>query len=271
MKALTLTLKSPPAQRVDLSPISPANLAGKKVNEIGNIKLQSGNRKVRVSDLFTVTAGNAEDIVIRRCNSKFDNVGAGLGVGTLSVYGDIGHRAGAGMSGGTLSIHGNTLDWAGTGMSGGILRINGNTGRCLGAAWPGDVQGIRGGTIIVTGNAGERVGDKMRRGAIIIEGDAGDYCGARMISGSILVCGKVGDFTGFSMKRGSILLTRAPTLLATFNDCGSFEFGFLPLLLRSMGKLSRRAAQLSKRSKPRAQRFAGDLANIGKGEVLVLR
>jgi formylmethanofuran dehydrogenase subunit C len=271
MKALTFTVKSAPAQRVDLSPITPANLGGKKLAEIGNIKLQSGNRSIKVSELFTITAGSTDDIVIRKCTGKFDNVGAGLGSGSMSVHGDIGHRAGANMSGGTLNIHGDTQDWAGTGMSGGVLKINGNTGRCLGAAWPGDVQGIRGGTIIVTGNAGERVGDKMRRGAIIIEGDAGDYCGARMISGSILVCGKVGDFIGFSMKRGSILLTRAPTLPATFNDCGSFEFGFLPLLLRSMGKLSRRAAHLSKRSNSRAQRYAGDLANIGKGEVLVLR
>lgn len=271
MKALTLTLKAAPAQRVDLSPITPNNLSGKKPTEIGGIRLQSGNRKVRVSDLFTVSAGSTEEIVIRKLNGKFDNVGAGLSSGTLSVHGDIGHRAGAGMTGGTLTIHGGTQDWAGTGMTGGTLKINGNTGRCLGAAWPGDTQGMRGGTIIVTGNAGERVGDKMRRGAIVIEGNAGDYCGARMISGSILVCGKVGDFIGFSMKRGSILLTRAPTLPATFNDCGSFEFGFLPLLLRSMGQLSRRAAQLSKRSSARARRYAGDLANIGRGELLILR
>jgi formylmethanofuran dehydrogenase subunit C len=271
MKALTLTLKAAPAQRVDLAPITPDNLRGKKAADIGRIRLQSGNRALAVADLFTVTAGSSDDVVIRKCSSKFDNVGAGMGSGSLTIYGHTGHRTGAQMHGGTLTVRGSTLDWAGTGMAGGTLVVHGDTGRCLGAAWPGDAQGMRNGTIIVCGNAGERVGDKMRRGAIVIEGNAGDYCGARMISGSILVCGKAGDFIGYSMKRGSILLTRAPRLPATFNDCGTFEFGFLPLLLRSLGRLSRRAAALSKSANARAQRYAGDLANVGKGELLVLR
>lgn len=271
MKALTLTLKAAPAQRVDLAPITPEKLRGKKAAEIGRIRLQCGNRTVAVAELFAVTAGNSEEIVIRRCTGKFDNVGAGMTSGSIAVHGNTGHRTGAQMAGGTLTVRGSTLDWAGTGMAGGTLVIHGDTGRCLGAAWPGDAQGMRNGTIIVCGNAGERVGDKMRRGAIVIEGNAGDYCGARMIAGSILVCGKAGDFIGYSMKRGSILLTRVPRLPATFNDCGTFEFGFLPLLLRSLGRLSHRAAALSKRASARAQRYAGDLANVGKGELLVLR
>jgi formylmethanofuran dehydrogenase subunit C len=271
MSALTLTLKSTPAQRVDMSPITPANLSGKKAAEIGKIRLQSGNRMLTVAELFTVRAGSGDDIVIRKCSDKLDNIGFGLASGAITIHGRAGHRVGAGMSGGTLTVHGHTLDWAGTGMAGGTLTIRGNTGRCLGAVWPGDAFGMRNGTIIVTGNAGERVGDKMRRGAIVIEGNAGDYCGARMISGTILICGKVGDFTGFSMRRGSILLTRAPRLLATFNNCGNFEFGFLPLLLRSLGKASRRVEAIAKRGSRKAQRFAGDLAGAGKGEVLILR
>lgn len=271
MSALTLTLKSTPAQRVDMSAVTPANLSGKKAAEIGKIKLQSGNRTLTVAELFTVKAGSANDIVIRKSSDKLDNIGTALTSGSITVYGRAGHRVGAGMTGGALTVHGDTLDWAGTGMLGGTLTIRGSTGRCLGAAWPGDVFGMRNGTIIVTGNAGERVGDKMRRGAIVIEGNAGDYCGARMVSGTILVCGKVGDFTGFSMRRGSILLTREPRLPATFNNCGNFEFGFLPLLLRSLAKTSRRVAALAKRGSRKAQRFAGDLAGAGRGEVLILR
>lgn len=126
------------------------------------------------------------------------------------------------------------------------------------------------GSIICQGDVGDRVGDQMRRGLILIDGDAGEYCGSRMIAGTIGVYGGVGKYAGFGMKRGTILLTQNPTLNATFHatiqDCGVHTLPFLALLLKSFKAFS---TKFNKIKTQRVQRFAGDLACDGNGEILV--
>ena len=123
------------------------------------------------------------------------------------------------------------------------------------------------GSIICQGDVGDRVGDKMRRGLILIDGDAGDYSASRMVAGTIGVYGSVGKYVGFGMKRGTILLNKSADFHATIQDCGAHNLPFLALLFQSFKTLPTKFNQLKNQ---RVQRYAGDLACNGNGEILVL-
>ena len=123
------------------------------------------------------------------------------------------------------------------------------------------------GSIICQGDVGDRVGDQMRRGLILIDGNAGDYLASGMVAGTIGVYGGVGKYTGFGMKRGTILLKNKTDFHATIQDCGTHNLPFLALLFQSFKTLPTKFNQLKNQ---RAQRYAGDLACNGNGEILVL-
>jgi len=270
MSTLCLTLKDPPPQRVDMSPLSTDRLTGKTASEVAAIELPSGNRLVRADSLFDITGDSAAEVEIRGACDRLDRIGAGMSRGRVVVRGDAGAYLGAGMTGGQLEVHGSASAYAGTGMQNGTVLIAGNAGDFLAAAIPGDRWGMTGGTVVVGGDAGDRAGDRMRRGMVLIEGNAGAYCAARMVAGTIAVWGSVGPFPGLAMRRGTLLLRSVPErLLPTFNDCGEQPQGFLTLLLRSWRGLPSKFASLPDRDL-RARRFMGDRANGGAGEILVL-
>jgi formylmethanofuran dehydrogenase subunit C len=103
---------------------------------------------------------------------------------------------------------------------------------------------------------------------ILVAGDAGDYLGSRMSGGTIVVVGEVGAFAGYAMKRGTLLLDRLPRELPpTFNDCGVHPFGFLSLLLPVIHGHGGAFAEL-KFASNHARRWMGDVANVGRGEIL---
>jgi formylmethanofuran dehydrogenase subunit C len=269
MSTLRLTLREPPAQRVDLSPLTPDHLAGKSLREVAAIELGTGNRRVRVGDLFAVAGNFATQLEIRGACEKLDRIGAGMTHGRIVVRGHAGGYVGAGMQGGVIEVEGSVGAYAASGMRAGLLHVTRDAGDFLAAGLPGERRGMRGGTVVVGRNAGARVGDRMRRGMVLIEGNAGDYCGSRMIAGTIAVAGGVGSFPGMGMRRGTLLLDQAPVeLVATFNDCGESPNLFLTLLVRSWRSLPGRFATLPHR-RVRARRYMGDLANDGRGEILV--
>ena len=172
------------------------------------------------------------------------------------------------MKGGTINVSGDTGLYTACEMKNGLIQIDGNAGDFLGGALPGNKQGMKGGTVLVKGNAGQRAGDHMRRGQILIEGNAGDYCGSRMVAGTIAVMGSTSRYLGYAMRRGTLLLWKPPQLPATFNDCGSHTLAFLPLLFASFKNLDSRFADDEAAFK-RVQRYGGDMAETGRGEVLV--
>lgn len=268
MSALTFTLKIEPKQRIDLSPLIPDALAGKSGEEIAAIHLPYGKKQLRVDEAFDVSGNDSNDIVIDNSNAKLDYIGSKMKTGTITVKGDTGSYTGFQMRGGRLSVHGNVDAYAASGMANGLIHIHGNAGDFLAAAIVGDRKGMKGGTVIVTGNAGERVGDQMRRGILLIEGNAGSYCASRMLAGTIGVLGSVGEYVGYGMRRGTLLLTRVPNMHATLQDCGTHTLPFLSLMFKSFGQLPSKFAELDTN---RVQRYAGDVANDGKGEVLVLK
>jgi formylmethanofuran dehydrogenase subunit C len=269
MSTLCLTLRDAPAQRVDLSPLTASPLAGRSREELAAIELTAGNRTTTLGALFTIEGETGGDVELRNCCSRLDGIGAGLTEGRLLIYGDTGACLGREMTGGTILAAGSAGAYAGTGMKGGMIQVGGDAGEFAGGAIPGDHQGMRGGTLLICGNAGARAGDRMRRGTLLIEGSAGDYLGSRMIAGTIAVLGTVGRLPGLAMRRGTILLLAPTEVPATFNDCGVYPLTLLTLLMRSWKKLPGRFSSLP--DSTRVQRYMGDLANDGRGEILLLQ
>ena len=270
MTDLRLTLKHTPPQMVDVSALTPDLLAGKSREDIRRIELPSGNRRLRVADLFDVSGEDAQSsLTIRAGTDKLACVGARMQSGSIAVEGDCGPYVGVGMRGGKILVHGAAGAFVGCGMRGGAIEVRGDAGDFVGGALPGDKQGMRGGSVVIGGSAGDRVGDRMRRGMILIAGDAGAYCGSRMLAGTIVVSGRVGQSPGFALKRGTLLLTHAPAEIpATFQDAGEHELLFLALLARHFereGGPFKTFLPLSNR----VRRYCGDLATGGKGEMLL--
>ena len=269
MIALTFSLKAKLMQRVDCSALTPDGLRGKTGAEIGRIELPIGNTCIAVAELFKIKGGDPERIVFSGDGRKLDRIGAAMAGGEIVVEGCAGDYLGLGMKGGVLRVAEDAGIFAACEMRGGVLRIDGNAGDFVGGGLPGERRGMFGGTVVVTGNVGARAGDQMRRGMILVAGNAGDYLGSRMSGGTIVVLGNVSAFAGYAMKRGTLLLSQLPTdLPSTFNDCGVHPFGFLALLMPAIHRHGGAFAEL-KFATNRAQRWMGDLANIGRGEIIV--
>ncbi len=269
MSALKFFLKERLTQRVDCSALMPDALRGKTGEEIQHIALPMGNTTVPVGDIFRVSGGDSECITFSGETNKLDRIGAQMSGGEIVIDGDGGDYLGVGMKGGSLRIVGSAGIFAACEMRGGALHIAGDCGDFLGGALPGNRRGMFGGTVIVRGNLAARGGDQMRRGVILVTGNVGDYLGSRMSGGTIVAMGEVGAFAGYAMKRGSLLLNYRPQeLMPTFNDCGVHPFGFLSLL---MPLIRRHGAPFDAMnySSHRAQRWMGDVANIGRGEILI--
>jgi formylmethanofuran dehydrogenase subunit C len=64
-----------------------------------------------------------------------------------------------------------------------------------------------------------------------------------------------------------LLLTKQPNLHATLQDCGTHTLPFLRLLFKSFRQFDSKFAQLNS---PRVQRYVGDVACNGNGEILVI-
>lgn len=267
MSALTFTLRQSLQQSIICSALTPDNLAGKTATEIGSIKLITGKHQLLVADTFDISGTDTQHIVFKNSSNKLDYIGANMTSGSITIEGDAGAYAGFGMKNGEIHCKGNTAAFAACNMRGGLLKIDGNTGDFLGAGSEGSRKGMLGGTVIVKGNAGERAGDQMRRGLILIEGNVGDYCGSRMVAGTIGVLGHTGAYTAFNMHRGTLLLKKQPKLHVSMQDCGTHTLPFLNLLFKSFSKYN---TEFSKLSNQRVQRFVGDTAYNGNGEILVL-
>ncbi len=268
MSALTFVLKSELKQRVDMSPLVCGALENLTVDAIAALTLQYGKAQVRVDSLFAISGADTQNIVIKQSSGKLDFIGKNLNGGTITVEGEAGAYCGMGMKAGSICVRGNVGMFAACEMKKGFLTVHGNAGDFLGGALPGNKMGMKGGTVLVKGNVGERAGDHLRRGVILIEGDAGDYCGSRMTAGTIAVMGKVGNHLGYAMRRGTLLLWQAANIPPMFNDCGSHTLAFLPLLFASFKQLDSKFADRDVAFN-RVQRYGGDMAELGRGEILV--
>lgn len=266
MTALTLRFATKSNERFDLSPLTPERLKGLSAKQIEAIRIGITRDPVKVGDVFKLKGDDVAKLRLVGTNSACDKIGKGLREGEILVDGDAGAYLGATMRGGKISVKGSAGAYAGASMAGGLIEIAGNAGERAGAVFVGENHGMRGGRLLIHGNAGAVLGERMRRGLLIVLGNAADYAGARMIAGTIVIKGRAGRFAGFNLRRGSLVLGKEPKdLLPSFGDSGVMDFEYLRLLERQL-----RADGVGMRFKPRARRLMGDMAVLGKGEMLIL-
>jgi len=267
MSGLILKLKSPLTERIDLSGVSPAALVGQNAGEISRIRVSGGPAPIDLGDVFYVSGTPGETITIEGGSERMDDVGAGLAGGTVIVFGDVGARAGLGMTGGRLVVRGCTGPLLGSGMKAGVIHVAGSAGDQTAAARPGERFGMSGGIVLIDGDCGARAGDRMRRGTIVVRGRCGPSAGSRMMGGTLRADGGFAHGAGALMRRGSLIAPSVDRMLATFADCGVHDLGVLRLLNRFLAETL--GPEAPKPLPATVRRFAGDLATIGRGEILL--
>jgi formylmethanofuran dehydrogenase subunit C len=250
VSGLVAKLKTKLQQRADLSEVlaepwtmlSPGDLAARTVY------LERDGR-VSLGDLFDVEGQPGGRIEFSGQLDLADRLGAGLQEGTVVVKSNVGREAGLAMSGG-------------------VLDIDGNAGPRTGAAPLGYKRGMTGGELIVRGSAGPEAGVLMRRGLLVIGRTAGAQTGRGMIAGTVIILGEAGPDTGLWSKRGSVVALGKIAPPETY----AYACTYQPVHLRVMFARLREVYRLPIQRKHFTglyHRYSGDLAELGKGEILV--
>ncbi len=254
---------------VDSDRLTPEVLGSLSADQGAALTVRVGNQDAELGDLFSVQDDGSETLTLEGDLRRVRGIGRGMSRGSLVVRGRGGAHLGAGMSGGSIEVFGDVGDWAAAEMRGGFLRVHGRAGQLLGAAYPGSRLGMRDGRILVSGDSGDEAGRKMRRGLIAVGGSAGEGFGRGLIAGSLFAFGPIGRFAGLGMRRGTIVALGSEPLevLPSFAATGSYRFPFLMVYLRKLAEWGM-PVPLDVVSGP-FQRYNGDLADGGLGEILV--
>ena len=266
MSALIFELKDTPGQRLDLSPLVPARLAGMSRKDIEALSIGTTRETVTVGDAFKVKGKDVENIHFVGTDEHCDKIGAGLDGGAIFIDGDAGASLGARMKSGKIGVTGSAGVLAAASMVGGEITIRRGVGaQACGVAF-GETMGMKGGFVTIGGDTGALLGERMRRGLVVVGGKAGDYAGGRMIAGTLVLRRGAGRYAGYGNRRGSLVFLEKPKdILPTFSDCGVMEFDYLRLLEQWLHEQDIRI-----RLGARARRLMGDMAVLGKGEMLIL-
>ena len=246
--AVTLSLAERPEHALIADCIAADRFADLEAKQIAQLPVVHGGRVAKLGDFFKVRGGRSS--VVR-------------------VEGDLAHveASGAGMTGGELTIDGSVGRDLGLAMSGGRIDVRGPAGDNAGGARPGAARGMTGGEIIVRGNVGDEAGARMRRGIIAVTGDGGRGTGIGMIAGTVVVFGKAGPGAGRFLKRGSIVALGPIDRPGTFRYACTYRPPHVGLLLRYLR--GRAGVEVAERYVAgRYERYSGDLAELGKGEIL---
>jgi formylmethanofuran dehydrogenase subunit C len=267
MSGLTFRLNAAPDERLDLSRLTPSYLESIPLAEMLKIAVGSTQNGLTVGDIFTVSGKPGDTVRIEGGSGKLDFVGADLHRGTVIIEGDVGVGAGRNMRGGRLIIGGDAGALLGTGIRGGEIFVKGSAGSQVGGLVPGDKFGMTGGLIVVNGDIGDRAGNRMRRGTIFARGRIGDFAGSRMVGGTIWADRGFGSDPGMLLRRGTLIGPSVEHMLPTFVDTGRHELVILPIISRYLASVMGSSAPGPLPSVVR--KYAGDLATIGKGEILL--
>ena len=129
---------------------------------------------------------------------------------------------------------------------------------------------MRDGTILIEGSAGLEVGMRMRRGMIVIKGLVRDFAGLQMKGGTIVLCGGAELRTGAWMIRGTIISLQPLKLLPTFLYACTYNPEFVRVYARHVQQTLDLAIPFETAAGG-YERYSGDSAVPGKGEILVWR
>lgn len=264
---ITLTLKEQPTVPLEAEVLSPDVTAGLAHDALCALPVFLGKRQRRLDDFFQVDGAASDELEIRGDVSKVKWIGRAMTRGRIKIVGNVGMHLGAYMKGGTIEVTGNASDWIGAEMTGGLVRIHGNAGGQAGAAYRGSLAGMKGGTILIGGTAGLEVGMRMKRGIIVIGGLVRDFAGLQMKGGTLVLLNGAEIRTGAWMFRGTIVSLKPIPLLPTFAYACAYQPSFLRIYAKHLTTLG---ISIPHEVKDGAyQRYTGDAAVPGKGEILV--
>jgi formylmethanofuran dehydrogenase subunit C len=246
---LVAQLKAPLQQRADFSEVLAGSWTALPARQMAErpVYLERDGR-VSLGDLFDVKGTPEGRIRFSGDLAQADRLGAGLGEGEVTVEGNLGREAGLALAGGSLDI-------------------DGDAGARAGAAPLGFKRGMTGGELIVRGSAGPEAGAAMRRGLLVIAKSAGERTGLGMIAGSVVVFGSAGPDTGLWSKRGSVLALGKITPPPTYSYACTYQPMVLRLLLTRLSVRYGLSVQ-RKHFTGLYRRYSGDMAELGKGEIL---
>jgi len=247
-EAVILSLTVRPDHVLVADCIAADRFAGLDAKQIAELPVVHGGRPGTLGQFFKVRGGHSSVVRIEGDLPRVDAIGAGMAGGELTIDGSVGRDLGLAMSGGRIDVRGNAGDNAG-------------------GAPPGAARGMTGGEIVVRGNVGEEAGARMRRGMLAVTGDGGRGTGEGMIAGTVIVFGKAGPGAGRFLKRGSIVALAPIERPSTFRYACTYRPPHVGLLLRYLrGRAGVPVADRYVAGK--YARYCGDLAELGKGEIL---
>ncbi len=270
-----LTLREANRLPLEAEVVTPDRLGALTAAEIERLPVFYGNKPRPLAEHFDVRVtpggeapGGGPTVVVEGPTGRVKRLGERMSCGRLVVAGDAGMHVGAEMAGGELVVEGDADDWAGAQMAGGLLHVKGRAGHRVGSTYRGSRVGMTGGVIVVGGDAGTEAGGYMRRGLVVVVGDVEDFAGARMVAGTVLVLGRAGARAGAGLLRGSVVVAGGVAeVLPTFRETCVYRPGFLTVLARAVQK--RVPLPLEPLDGRAFRRLGGDLAELGKGELLL--
>jgi formylmethanofuran dehydrogenase subunit C len=242
-------LRKPLQTRADLGAVLAGAWSGLAAAELARRPaLLDGDTPVPLGDLFEVTGAPAGRIRLEGDLTKADRLGAGLAEGEVIMDGSVGDETGIGMSGGVIDIHG-------------------DAGARTGGAAGDERRGMTGGELLVRGGAGPEPGTRMRRGLLVIAGDVARHAGPGMIAGTVIVLGDTGPAPGLWSKRGSIVALGPIEIPPTYRYACTYQPDHLRLTLLRLRKRYDLAVD-ERYVSGYYRRYSGDLADLGRGEIL---
>ena len=251
MTDIVLTLRAALSHATDLSCVVPDQFAELSNSDLGNLPVWSvaaPRTRLRLGDLFAIEGERSSSV---------------------HVKGDcrLGEGLGREMRGGRLEVEGNVGSHCGTAMQGGTIRVTGDAGDHLAGALPGASRGVVGGEIVVLGAAGAWVAERMRRGLVYVGGSTGEFAGRGMIAGTLVNGGQPGAGTGEGIKRGSLVALGSIKPPEGFRLACTYRPPHVPLILTRL-KTAFGARLTDAQVHGLYRRHSGDLAELGKGEIL---
>jgi formylmethanofuran dehydrogenase subunit C len=253
---------------VDASSLALDDWTDRSSGDIARLTVRVGGvGPVALGDVFDIKGERSTQITLSGDFSAFEGLGADLAGGDILIDGNVGARVGTRMRGGRLTVTGNATWGAGLEMASGVLDIAGDAGPRAGGAALGAKRGMTGGELIVRGNVGPEVGAAMRRGLVAVGGNAGEGAGRTTIAGTVVIFGATGPNPGQWSKRGTVVALGSITPPATYRYACTYRPQYLGLLLRHLAT-DRRLPVTGEHLTGSYQRYSGDLAELGAGEIL---
>jgi formylmethanofuran dehydrogenase subunit C len=269
MSKTVFRLKERPVVPLEAEILTPDVIAPLSREQIGALPVFLGKRQLPLGDFFDIEGPGSEHLELHGDLGRVKWIGREMTRGRITIHGDAGMHLGAYLKGGTIEVHGNASDWVGAEMKNGLIRISGNAGGQIGAAYRGSLRGMRGGAILIEGSAGIEVGMRMRRGLLVVRGPVRDFAGLQMKGGTIVLMSGAEIRTGAWMIRGTIISLKPLKLMPTFSYACTYAPTFLRLYAQ---RLASAGFSIPVQSEAGSyERFVGDSAVPGKGEILIWR